>query len=263
MKRKKVIFTLVDRDSPFLRIWVKYYSELLGQENIVIVYENVTGFDIYEWLENNGFNNITVIENSHKNGKYTRGNHLFNDIQQQLFETNDVVVYADIDEIIFHPDLSNILETFETPYLTTTGFEIIHNCNFNTYREGESFMFEPKKRTEQHIVINAPLFDQRKYGMFSHFYDKPLILREPLHWDSGGKHNKGTTALKIDNLLLVHLNKMDFDLLNNLNKQNKKLFEDVLPHNALEDEDLLMHFKTHFLPNLIAIPDVIKDNLNI
>lgn len=244
MNRKVTVFTYIDRNSFFLDKWLEYYSSIFTQDELLILYKPMTDFDLYSYLDEKGLSEINVVEIDGNKQSFTQEKDLFNNFQKELLKSNDVVLYSDIDEIIFHPKLRDVINTFTFDYLTCTGFEIIqHKKEFGLY-------------TDQ------PIMKQRSHGMFSDWYNKPLIVQKPLEWTLG-KHNFDTTKLFWKDLFLIHLNKVDFSILNELNIQNNELYKDVNKHNSLIDIDLLDHFETNLDPNLVKLPIIVKNNLKI
>ena len=243
MNRKITVFTYIDRYSFFLDKWIEYYTNIFKQEELLIVYSNVTSFDIYSYLKSKACTKISVIEVNSTTDSFIQRNETFNEMQRLLLKTNDVVVYSDVDELIFHPYLRELIDNFMTPYMTTKGFEIIHS------------------ETEAIFNPSQPILSQREYGIYSEWYNKPLIVREELYWEEG-KHNKNTQPLFYNNLILIHINKIDINLLSELNLQNKTIYKDVLPHNATIGENLNEVFKINFYDKLEPIPKVINDNIS-
>ena len=241
---KVKIFTQVNRCNFFLDIWLNYYSKIIKQEDIHIYYEDMFGQNIKVYLWNRGCAKVNVTYvNTILDLKY------FNQVQKELLQESDVLLYADPDEIIFSKDLKKVLNTFSDSYLTTTGFEVIHD-----YRIEPAFVFGKK------------LMLQRNYGVHSIEYNKPLILRQPLSWTCIGKHSKDIKMNKVDGLYLIHLCRFDFNSLLALNKQNKQNYSGNWKawHHLVSDEQKLKeYYKKYFLQKLIPIPEIIKNNLDI
>ena len=239
------IFTQANRCNIFLDIWLNYYSKIINQNNMYIYYENKFGQNIEEYLKIRNFNEVNII---HVDTIISLN--YFNVVQRELLKDADVLLYADPDEIIFAEDLANILETFNASYLTTTGFEIIHNINLELpYNADKSVM------------------QQRSFGIYSDAYNKPLILKQPLKWSCTGKHSKNIEMNLVDGLYLIHLCRFDFDTLLSLNIQNKQRYEanqlKCWHHLITTEHQLKEYYEKYFLSNLVAIPQVIKDNLQI
>jgi hypothetical protein len=222
-----------------------YYSKFINQKDIYIYYENKFEQDIKKWLSIRNFGNVNVIfVDTIISLNY------FNEVQKQLLKETDVLLYADPDEIIYHKDLVKLLNEFQTPYLTTTGFEIIHNIPI-----------------EPAFDATRPIMKQRSFGVFSDSYNKPIILKQPLNWTCTGKHSKDISMQTVDGLYLVHLCRFDFNTLLKLNRQNKMRYaanQIKCWHHLISDEqELKAYYEKYFLSELVDIPQEIKDNLTI
>lgn len=243
--RKIKIFTQANRCNLFLTLWLKYYSSFIQQENIHIYYENKFNQDIEKYLINRKYNKVKVY---HVDTIISLN--YFNVVQEDLLKECDVLLYADPDEIIFSVDLVNILNTFTDSYLTTTGFEIVHNIGF-----------------EERYNPNKKITAQRNYGIYSDSYDKPLVLRKPLKWTCTGKHSKNVKMNKVDGLFLIHLCRFDFPTLLGLNRQNKMMYKEnqskCWHHLIVHERQLQEYYEKYFLHSLVEIPQEIKSNLSI
>lgn len=215
-----------------LDIWIKHYSKIFPTENIYILWKNNKDFDLFSYVSEN----INVIEINTEQGKHIPESY-FNYFQKEFLKISKVVVFADVDELICHSNLPELLQNFEADYLTTTGFEIVQNLEIED-------IFNP----------NIPILQQRNFGTFSNWYDKPIIIRKELFWHPG-KHNQDTQKNFVEGLYLVHLGRIDFEMMIKLNIQNQELYG----YPELDNQMLLEHFKK-FNP-LIEIPEEICKHL--
>jgi hypothetical protein len=239
------IFTQANRCNIFLWFWLIYYSRIVNQSDMYIYYENKFGQDILKYLTIRNFEKVNVIFVD-----TIIALDYFNDVQKRLLKESDVLLYADPDEFIFSTDLHNILSTSTDSYLTTTGFEIIHNI-----------------REELPFDAARPIMKQRSYGVFSESYNKPLILKEPLNWTCTGKHSKNIKMNQVDGLYLIHLCRFDFTTLLKLNRQNKQAYTKnqikCWHHLITDGQELRDYYSKYFLNELVSIPQEIKQNFDI
>lgn len=237
------IFTYADRYNFFLDIWLKHYTQFTQLSNITILYIDKSRFNLEKYLENKGLGEINV-ERVNQVDVW-----VFNLKQKELLKNADVVIYADIDEIIFHENLFEITNTFSTPHITTDGFEIIHDF-----------------RIEKDFDVNEKILKQRSFGIHSNkYYDKPLIIKEYVNWGTAGKHSGYTPKYKIDGLYLIHLNRFDFNTLLNLNNENKIIDNNprYWHHLICDETELKKYYEKYFFKNLVEIPNIIKEKLDI
>lgn len=239
------IFTQANRCNIFLWFWLIYYSRIVNQSDMYIYYENKFGQDIKKYLAIRNFEKVNVVF-----VETIISLDYFNQVQKSLLKESDVLLYADPDEFIFSTNLISVLQNLSSPYLTTTGFEIIHNIN-------EELPFDASR----------PVMKQRSYGVFSEPYNKPLILKEPLNWTCTGKHSKDIKMNLVEGLYLIHLCRFDFTILLKLNRQNKQTYtknQNKCWHHLITDEqELKDYYAKYFLSELIQIPQEIKQNFDI
>lgn len=237
MKRHIKVFTYIDRYNIFLDIWMNYYTSFITPTDIVIMYRNSSGFNLQQYLDVRGWSGVEVIEVPTSSNQMVNAN-LFSEVQINLLRNSDVVLYSDIDEIIFHKDLLKLLDTFTAPYLTTIGFEIVQNLI-----------------KEDVLDTSTNILKQRKYGKFSKWYDKSVVLREAVHWEDG-KHSNNTAKNTLEGLYLVHLNKVDIDLLQETNTQTSYYYSTGVFHNLIKDKsDIIMKYELDRYDQLVPIPE--------
>jgi hypothetical protein len=187
---KTCIFTRA-RDAVFLELWLKYYSKYI--QNIFVI-DNLTldgSIERCQKLYNfNIINDIYVPYNDHVN----HWNKRIKKIQQYLFNYYDVVIYADTDEIIVSLDcpLDTYIENMKTDYITCTGYDVI---DIN----------------EIPINLDKPILEQRKYWFRDKWMDKTLISKIPINWEYGF-HWHDNINIYDEKLLLIHLNRVDYNL---------------------------------------------------
>lgn len=239
------VFTQVNRCNLFLDIWLEHYLKITEQDNIHIYYQNMFGQDIFQYLSDRGFDELNVTNvNTIYSLKY------FNEVQKELLKDTDVLLYADPDELIYSSDLGKVVNSFDGAYVSTTGFEVIHNL-----------------KEEEDYDSSKPIMEQRSYGLFSDSYHKPIVLKQPLKWDCTGKHSRRIPIKLVDDLYLIHLCRFDFNTLLELNRENFKTYtgnrRNCWHHLIHEKQKLEEYYETYFLHKLIKIPSEIKDNLKI
>jgi hypothetical protein len=219
MKKKSAIFTIV-RDEPiFLPIWLYYYGKFFSSEDIYIIHH----------LTDNPENSFDQIWNATGPGSprdcgYNVSHIIYEDtfdhewlrntvkrVQKGLLENYEVVVFAEVDEIIhYHYGLDKLINNLKDNVVTCRGFEVVHY-----------FAQEPE------IDLGKPLLQQRNYGYYAKLYNKTLISKIPLDW-IWGFHNCPQEQTPNMDLHLIHLHKLDFNIAWNRNLSHK--------HTLLEKE---------------------------
>lgn len=186
---KSIIFSVMRDPEHFLYIWLNYYAKYF--DNILII-------------DNCSVNPIRKNYHQFKFDLETWGHKQFGDFvahtlfviekQRELLKDYDVVVYADMDEIIYSTQcpLDTYIETMQSDYPRCTGYELI---------DVHSMPYTPSKT----------VMEQRKYWFYNPMYSKTLITRIPLDY-SVGQHHHLDESVESDFLLLIHLHRLDFNL---------------------------------------------------
>lgn len=247
------LLTIVQNGNEFIKVWWRYYRQFFDAKDIYI-------FD-YQSSDNSlsGVNcNIISVEQAAIEDVPV-GNKLINDLKTKLLDTYNYVMYADYDEIVYHPKGLDYVLTLGWDYYTTQGYEVVH-----------------KVEKELPINWNEPLLKQRNYWYRCPMYDKSLITAIDVKW-AHGNHSiiqereivKGNTSrtenfiLKpkyLDNLLLIHLHKIDFEHCVKLKEQNLGRKDKATIggfHNQLNRDDVKKWFQT-FDCKLTPMPGVLK-----
>jgi len=238
------IFTFIDRPkSPFLPLWVDYYTKNINAD-LCILQKNVHLGKL------NVNSNIEVINVDHFFDDVTKNQYVppvifFNTYQKQFLQTHDVVIYCDVDEFIIHNNLDDIIRSNFNPCLVTTGIEIVEK-----YPTDSKFNF-----TEQ---INK----QRSYMVRSKWYDKPLIVNNPINW-LDGKHNHNVFNTYVDGLYLIHLGRICMKTCVRLWKETQEMYPKT---------EFVKNFEQWYIDNftnpnhleqpMVEIPNNINEFLN-
>lgn len=189
MKRNRAAFTIVKNDRKYLDVWLDYYRRHFDLQDIyvldhashvhpplttqVIPVHNDRAFD-HAWLRD------TAAA-----------------FQRFLLQSYENVLFACVDEIVVPSPLSYPLglgpyiEINTHPAVRCAGFDVVH-------RPGEP-----------PINWAAPLLAQRSRMIRSPLYAKTPLAREPFTWTLGFHEPRGVTPVYDDQLLLIHLHRVD------------------------------------------------------
>ena len=193
MSRKKAIFTNVKNENTFLPTWLKYYSRFFDTRDIFIL-DFGSGKEYTEKLSEK----FSVIEAK------TPINHWFDDLPKvydevmkthnELLNSYEYVLFAEADEIIYHPmGLDSYIENTNHDYTTCTGYELIH-----------------LPKIESKLEKNKKILSQRNYWYREYFhFSKTSLTRVPLKWGIG-YHNTEEPKRFEENFFLLHLHKWDY-----------------------------------------------------
>ncbi|MFA6636887.1 MAG: glycosyltransferase family 2 protein [Candidatus Omnitrophota bacterium] len=195
-RKKCCVFTFVRNENVFLPIWLKYYSKFFSGSDIYVLDHSSDDGSVAECRKKYDFNVVDIPFVSYNVALKTS---VARKKQADLLNVYEYVLYADADEIIIpHPrrykDLNCYIKQLKKDYCFCKGYDLLQMKN------------------ETPINLDMPILRQRKYWSFSPDYCKPLLSKKPLEWELGF-HNAKNIARNIENdLLLLHLHRMDFKI---------------------------------------------------
>lgn len=227
------IITHVDRINWFLHKWLDYHRSIFPDEVFhFIIDENfIDANALSDFLISKGFeaSKINIVQFNNLPNEYDARleySTLFvNNLQKELLTNFDVVIYLDIDELLYHEDILNVLNSFSSNFLTTNVIDVTHNMS-----------------KEPSFDFNKSVFSQRNYMNTSPtagWYKKPIITRIPVNWGHG-KHTIDRIGFdpSPENIYIIHLGKIDFEFSNLLAKENIKMRGRYESQNTFEDDAL-------------------------
>ncbi len=197
-KKKCAIFVMVKNEDVFLPIWLKYYSRYIDGNDIYVFDHQSTDGSVQKCLKNFTFNVIRLdypLSFDHIWFKFVAVT-----VQKKLIDHYEYAIFTDVDEIIL-PDinkyrgLDDYIQKLDKNYARCIGYELIHL---------------PDK--EKPYNTSKSVLSQRRFWYYTPWYNKTLISNQPLNWELGF-HVVQNLELNYDNdLMLMHLHKLDFDL---------------------------------------------------
>jgi len=189
---------MVRDETVFLPIWLQYYSRCFASRDIYVYDHGSTDGSVAAARKRCAFQ-LSVV-----------GHPVFNDFpwytafiqraQRELLESYDVVVFAEADEILWHPSgLGRYLHAFERgadqrDAVRATGWSLWHD-----------------RTHEPDLDLSRSIVSQRRYLVRDLLYDKALITRVPLTYGFGFHWAKECRETDPE-LMLLHLHTMDYRL---------------------------------------------------
>lgn len=197
-KRKCAIFVMVKNEDVFLPIWLKYYSRYFDGKDIYVFDHRSIDGSVQQCLKDYTFNVIRLDYTSsfdHLWFKFVADN-----VQKKLFQHYEYVIFTDIDEIILpginkYRGLNEYIQKLDKSHVRCIGYEIIH---------------VPEK--EKPYDSSESVLSQRRFWYYSTWYNKTLISNQPLNWIIGFHEVRNLESNFDNDLILIHLHKLDFDL---------------------------------------------------
>lgn len=254
--RKIKLCTHIDRKPNYLfDFWIKHHLRFFGKNDFLFASDTKldAGY-VVDYLRNNYDIEVDILNDIKHDTDVSKSILLINEkespqdyktftdyardyhnwIQHRLLDEGiNVVVWMDIDELIYHNDLGNVLQEFEGDVIRPRGVEIIHDL------ENEADFDFSKKIKEQRSKI-------RYYGS----KNKPTITRAKIGWDAG-KHQAGgyphgdniELDKLYDGLYLIHLHYLDLKSMQDIYRENLTIYNECKrQHNQSGPEFLEKRF---------------------
>lgn len=201
MKKLCAVFGTFRNEKYLLPIWLKYYSNLFGMENLYVIDHQTT-----DGSTENLKCNYEVLDDCATDELQRFGSHdypkLWNVIlkkYEELLNDYQYVINIDSDEIIManpdkYRDLRHYVESMGV-YSRCIGYEIVH-----------------RRREEPDLQWNKLICEQRKYWIRESNMDKPAITSKMLDWMIGKHYIKNhRNELTDPDLILCHLHRVDYN----------------------------------------------------
>lgn len=189
--RRRAIITMVHNEPVFLPTWLRYYSRWFSPEDIYVLDNDSTDGS----TERDGFVRIPV---EHETVDHTWMVRTIEELQHDLLGRYDVVVVADVDEIIAVApprDLGEYLDWFDEEWINPLGYELVH-----------------LRSAEPRLRLDQPILAQRRHWFANGNYDKAAVASVPMTW-LPGFHNRADHGRNYEpDMRLIHLHRMDYDI---------------------------------------------------
>lgn len=212
MEGKKFrLITAIDRINYFSDNFIDYYKKFFLNEEFYFMVHFKNYEEIKRYLFSKGFNESNVEQ--YKMPSFGEGHNVVNQnrIKTNFINQGYIVVYADMDERIYHPDLRNYILNSTANYIIPKGIQIVQCAE-------DAPLDKTKNVLEQRTTC---VIDER-------WYSKVCILREDYNW-TAGRHNKPGVKPKIDNnVYLVDIGKVCKDFMIENNNASARIYNRVV-----------------------------------
>lgn len=239
MNKFKLI-TYMDRQNHLSDVFIKHYLSIFEPEDFFFLLYNQNFEEMKEYLESFGFTQGNMHVISRKYFGFGENVHVQNMMKRVHLDKGYTVVYADVDELIWHPDLKNYISSSREVHFCASGYQIIQHP------------------TEDFLNRTEPILDQRNWCQPDYnYYSKLCILKKDFTW-TGGRHNKN--HMKADpSLYLIDIGKVCKRLMLENNKESVRIYKTVMERYTVVTMEDIDNQYVNYLSSLAEIPQAIKD----
>lgn len=240
MNKFKLI-TYIDRQNYLSDVFIKHYLTIFKPDEFFFLVYDQNFRAMREYFKKFGFteNNMHLI--TRRQFGFGENVAMQNRIKRLYLDGGHTVVYADVDELIWHPDFKNYISDSSEVHFCATGYQIVQN-------EGEDF-----------LDITKPILEQRQWCQPDyHYYSKLCILKKDFTW-TGGRHNKN--GMKPDpSLYLVDIGKVCKKIMIENNIETTRIYGTVMERYRLITLESLEKEYKQYLKKIEKIPAILVDN---
>lgn len=208
--RKFRLITAIDRINYFSDNFIAYYKKWFLDEEFYFMVHTKNYDTIKDYLFSKGFGEANI----EKYGIMTFGEG-HNVVNQNRIKTNFlnqgyIVVYADMDERIYHPDLRNYILKKDCEHIIPQGMQIIQT------------------KDEPPLDFTRNVIEQRTKCILDTFwYSKICILKKDFKWDNG-RHNKPHKHKIDEEIYLIDVGKICKDFMIENNRISSEIYQKVM-----------------------------------
>lgn len=183
--KKRAVFTLVRNERYFLPIWLNYYKKFFSTEDIYVLDHDTTDGSTEEL-------DCNVRRLSHETVSHGWMRQVVRAFQRELLLEYQYVLFAECDEIVIsRKGLDCFIDECRVDAVRCTGY--------NLAQQQEEAQYHPSKT----------VLSQRGFWFHCKPCCKTLLAKVPLNWRMGFHHAAGIRLHCHDDLILLHLKRLD------------------------------------------------------
>jgi hypothetical protein len=243
--KKIAIYSFIDRDSKFIKLWHDYYRRAIKSADLFLLTRNNDIYNFYSFIKDYNIYLVNIDNKITNKLNYLVDISVFENFQKELLQKYDIVIYTDIDEFIVHNNLESLLQQDFASPIVTKGINLVQHLDL-----------------EADIDLDKKLAEQRDYIVYSEWYDKPLIVTQPISWFAG-KHNLKMYNNYIDGLYLIDISKCCFKLWQDLSIDTMRLYAEYTKDISVESYRDIFSNTSRSDHTMVKMDDNIKSLLRL
>jgi hypothetical protein len=242
MKTLKLI-TQIDRVNYFSDNFINYYKRFFNPNEFRFMVHKFNESTIKPYLYAHGFTDDEM--EIYDIRAYGWGDNIKrqNEIKKRYIDQGYIVVYADMDERIFHPDLRNYILTNLKDWIVPTGMSLMQHPS------------------EHYLDETRLVLEQRSYGKLDRYwFSKVSILARDFEW-LPGRHTRPINSLIDPNVYLIDIGKLCKDFMLKNNEESRKIYQRIFWRYSTDKKNIIDSVFAEHKGDLEPLPKIIKDCL--
>lgn len=243
MKPIKLI-TSLDRINYFSDNYIQYYKNFFKEEEFLFMLHIKKFRELVKYLKQHGFSDQQFMTFNVDKFGWGDNSSLQNRVKKEMLNIGHTVLYADVDERIFHPQLRDYIREHPVDLIAPTGISLMRHPD------------------EPPLDKTKKVLEQRSYGKIDKiWFSKVCILNKDFHW-TPGRHNKPLDFKISDDIYLVDIGKMCEEFMLENNEQTRLLYTAVTQKYKTDKKEGFQKIvdMEHKGP-LIPLPEIIKNSM--
>lgn len=241
IRNKFVLLTYLDRINLFSDIFIKHYKQIFDIQEFKFILHWKGEQELKDYLISHGFtqDNFLINGRSRKNFGYGEQTPRQNSLKSYFLSQGYTVVYADIDELIYHVDFKRFILQSPEKLFCARGIQIV------------------QQPSDPYLDVTQPIFKQRTMGKCDVDYSKVCVLKEDFFW-TPGRHNKGGVPIQ-DSLWIFDIGRVCKRIMIENHRKNTELYQGIYPRYRICDMEELEQEYASWLKYVCPLPqDVIE-----
>lgn len=234
------IVTYIDRKNILSEVFINYYLRFLNHNEFHFLILDKNYDSVSEYLKSKNFSDINfeIVRNDYIGMPKLLDKQI--SIVEELISNGFLVIYVDLDEILYHHNLREYILNFDGDYITAKGIVIIPNTD------------------EEIIDENKSILSQRKYCVIDNeYHSKVSVLKSKFIW-TGGRHNKNGYKI-FDDIYLIDIGKCCPQIMLDNNMTSNILYEKKTERYSITDKNSIQNILNGWRKSLIKIPEYITE----
>jgi hypothetical protein len=240
-QKKIKIGTYIDRCNFISDVFIQYYLNFFTHDEFHFFILDKNYDDVYSYLKSKNFNDSSFesVSNNHI-GVHTLMSKQ-NSFVDELTSNGVIVIYVDIDEILYHIDLRNFIFQNKSNYIVPKGVVLIPNTD------------------EEELNKNNKILNQRSYCVIDDLYhSKVTVLRENYIW-SAGRHNKNNIPIS-DEIFLIDISKCCPQIMIENNIMSNNLYPSSTERYSITEVEKINKILNEWRTKITELPKKIRDS---